>query len=100
MSVPFHINQCSKYINLSLHSTSGLHHHDLFVTEFNIYLGYPRSDTCDSIVARIGDAPSPSVEMELKQQLEIHKKIAQKGYQAFRYDQELSKQSWEKVNAN
>ena len=37
-------------------------YHDLFVTEFNIYFGYPRSDTCDSIVARIGDAPSPSVE--------------------------------------
>ena len=31
---------------------------------------------------------------QLKQQLEAHKTIAQEGYEAFSYDQELSQQSW------
>ena len=25
-------------------------YHDIFVTEFNICFGYPRSDTCDSLI--------------------------------------------------
>ena len=82
------------------------HHfyHDLFVREFNIYFGYPRSDTCDtcdSIVTKMEDASASSAEIEeLKQELEAHKTLAQEGYHAFHYDQELSQQSWKKASTN
>ena len=35
-----------------------------------------------------------STEKEQLKQLEAHKTIAQEGYEAFSYDQELSQQSW------
>jgi len=33
---------------------------------------------------------------ELKQKLDAHTSLAQEGYRAFHYDQELSQQSWSK----
>ena len=75
-------------------------YHDIFVKEFNIYFGYPRSDTCDtcdSFTAKIHDAASTgSAEVDdLKQDLEAHKALAEEGYKAFRYDQDLCHLSWE-----
>ena len=32
----------------------------------------------------------------LEQELEAHKSFAEKGYQAFHYDQKLSEESWQK----
>ena len=74
-------------------------YHDIFVTEFNIYFGYPRSDTCDtcdSIKMKMEDANATPEEIEkLKQELEAHQTLAERGYQALHYDQQLSQQSWE-----
>ena len=33
---------------------------------------------------------------ELEQELEAHKTLAKRGYQAFHYDQKLSEASWQK----
>ena len=74
-------------------------YYDIFVTEFNIFFGYPRSDTCntcDSIMTKMEDTNATSEEVEKwKQELEAHKTLAQRRYQAFQYDQELS---WQKVS--
>ena len=72
-------------------------YHDIFLTEFNIHFGYPRSDTCgtcDSLNLQIDEATSDSQKLQLEKDLEAHQKIAQEGYDAFRYDRELSKRSW------
>lgn len=64
-------------------------YHDIFITEFNIYFGYPRSDTCDtcdSIKMKMEDANATPEEIEkLKQELEAHQTLAERGYQAFHY---------------
>ena len=71
----------------------------IFVTGFNIYFGYPRSDTCDtcdSIKIKMEDANATPEEIaKLKQELEAHQTHAERIYQAFHYDQQLSQQSWE-----
>jgi len=65
-------------------------YHDLFVTEFNIYFDYPRSDTCDtcdSIVTKMEDANASAAQVEeLKQKLDAYKSLALEGYRAFHYD--------------
>jgi hypothetical protein len=75
-------------------------YHDLFLTEFNIYFGYPRTDTCstcDGLALKISGAVG-EVKEKLELELESHKCLAQEGYNAFHKDQELSKESWKKLN--
>ena len=78
-------------------------YHDIFVTEFNIYFGYPRTDscsTCDGLKVHIG-AATESERPQLEKTLEAHQQLAQEGYQAFQYDRNMSKESWaNKVKAS
>ena len=70
-------------------------YHDIFVTEFNIYFGYPRSDscsTCDDQAVQI-EAATEAEKPLLQSTLQQHQQLAEEGYQAFRYDRELSKKS-------
>ena len=71
-------------------------YHDLFVTEFNIHFGFPRTDscgTCDGLQVQLDAANEPE-KSQLERELEAHQKLAQEGYSAYRYDRELSKASW------
>ena len=71
-------------------------YHDIFVTEFNIHFGYPRSDscsTCDGLKVQI-EAATEADKPPLQTTLQQHHQLAEEGYQAFRYDRELSKKSW------
>uniref|UniRef100_A0A1X7T8T3 Uncharacterized protein n=1 Tax=Amphimedon queenslandica TaxID=400682 RepID=A0A1X7T8T3_AMPQE len=75
-------------------------YHDVFVSEFNIYFGYPRTDTCstcDGLSVKIASESDISKKQELKEELEAHKTLAQEGYDAFRFDQQFARDSWSKV---
>lgn len=74
-------------------------YHDLFVNEFNIHFGFPRSDscgTCDSLRIKIDQASTDEEKQKLQKELDDHQMLAQKGYDTFHYDQKLSEKSWEK----
>ena len=43
---------------------------------------------------QIDEATSDSQKLQLEKNIEAHHKIAQEGYDAFKYDRELSKKSW------
>lgn len=76
-------------------------YHDIFVTEFNIHFGYPRSDTCDtcdSLKLQIEQAVE-SEKAALQKKHEDHLAFAKCGYQTLCYDQNLSKQSWEALRS-
>ena len=76
-------------------------YHDIFVTEFNIYFGYPRTDscsTCDALFIQI-EAATDSQQSDLEKTLEKHQTLAQEGYKSYRYDRELSINSWENVSS-
>ena len=76
-------------------------YHDIFVTEFNIHFGYPRSDscgTCDAFRKQIEDFTDDSEKECLLHKHELHEKLAQDGYSALKQDQELSKKSWALVS--
>lgn len=78
-------------------------YHDIFVTEFNIYFGFPRTDTCDtcdSLNIKINEATEESEQTRLKKELEAHQILAKSGYEAFHHDQMLSKQSWKNSTVN
>ena len=71
-------------------------YNDIFVTEFNIHFGYPCTDscnTCDALLVQI-DAATDSQRPQLEKTLEQHQQLAQEGYKAFRYDRDLSCNSW------
>ena len=72
-------------------------YHDILVTEFNTYFGYPRSDTCDtcdSFLTKIEEARAKGEQTtKLNQEHEAHKNLAQRGYQAFHHNQKLSEES-------
>ena len=72
-------------------------YHDIFVTEFNIYFGYPRLDTYDtrdSFLTKIEEARAKGEQtMKLNQEHEAHKTLAQREYQAFHHNQKLSEES-------
>ena len=73
-------------------------YHDIFVGEFNIHFGYPRSDTCgtcDELKLQIEQASSDSEKASLEKKHADHLTLAKAGYDTLRYDQELSKKSWE-----
>jgi len=71
-------------------------YHDIFVTEFNIHFGYPRTDTCSTCdrLTIQAEAAGATESERLKKSLEAHQKLAQEGYQAFHNDKELSKTTW------
>ena len=76
-------------------------YHDIFVSEFNIHFGYPRTDTCstcDSLQVQINEA-SDEARQKLEKRLEDHKSLAEIGYTTFHNDQELSKESWKKCTS-
>ena len=76
-------------------------YHDIFVTEFNLHFGNPRSDTCgtcDAFRKQIEDCTNDSDKERLVKEHEAHKELAQDGYSALKEDQELSKQSWTLVS--
>ena len=70
------------------------YYHDVFVQEFNIHFGYPRSDTCD-ICDRLRLAiAETSADVEgLQEELSIHLEAAQEGYDALKKDITLCKNS-------
>lgn len=71
-------------------------YHDIFVTEFNIHFGYPRSDscsTCDGLALQI-EAAMEAEKPVLQTALQQYQQLAQEGYQAFRHDRELTKKLW------
>lgn len=72
-------------------------YHDIFVNEFNIHFGYPRTDTCNTCDRLIlqSEAATESERPRIKETLEAHQLLAQEGYQAFRHDKELSKKTWD-----
>lgn len=74
-------------------------YHDIFVTEFNIHFGYPRTDscsTCDGLLVQM-EAVTDTQRPQLEKTLEAHQQLAQEGYKAFRYDRELSCNSWKNI---
>jgi hypothetical protein len=73
-------------------------YHDIFVTEYNIHFGYPRTDTCgtcDSLTAQLEVAFEPESHTMILEKLQEHQQLAEEGYCAIKYDKELSKKSWE-----
>ena len=75
-------------------------YHDIFTNEFNIYFGYPRTDTCstcDGLSIKIAGETDFSKKQKLEEELEAHKVLAQDGYDAFCYDQQLSRDTWSKI---
>ena len=69
-------------------------YHDIFVGEYNIHFGYPRTDscnTCDSLAIQI-EAASEFKKPMLQETLQAHQQLAEEGYCSFKYD---SKKSWE-----
>ena len=72
-------------------------YHDIFVNEFNIHFGHPRSDTCDtcdSLKLQIDQAVDESEKAALQKKQEDHLAFANCGYKTLCHDQNLSKQSW------
>ena len=72
-------------------------YHDIFVNEFNIGFGYPRTDTCstcDTLRHRIECTVNEVDKSKHLQEHEEHQKLAQSGYDTFHNDQERAKSSW------
>lgn len=68
-------------------------YHDIFVTDYNIHFGYPRTDigsTCDNLTMQIQTA-SAEQKVVLQESLKAHQQL----YSAFKYDRQLSRKSWE-----
>ena len=75
-------------------------YHDIFVTEFNIHFGYPRTDSCakcDSLSLAISVCASNEEKEKLEAELKDYQDFAKAGYNTLRFDQELSRKSWEFV---
>ena len=56
----------------------------IFVTEFNLSFGLPRSDTCamcDTLNNKITAEPEGDEKRQLQQQLEFHQRKGEKGYE-------------------
>ena len=73
------------------------YYHDIFVNEFNIHFGFPRSDTCDtcdSLKVKIDTAENEEDKTELEKELQDHLALAEQGYQSLRKDCKRSKTSW------
>ena len=71
-------------------------YHGIFVTEYNIHFGYPRTDTCstcDNLTMQI-QAASAESKLVSEESLQAHQQLAKEGYAAFKYDRQLSLKSW------
>lgn len=77
------------------------YYHDIFVTEFNIHFGYPRSDTCDTcdrLKVKIDAVDNDEKEKELlEKELQDHLALAEQGYDSLQKDCQLSVSSWSQV---
>lgn len=71
-------------------------YHNIFVTEYIIHFGYPRTDTCSTcdILTMQIQAASAESKLVLKESLQAHQQLAEEGYSAFKYDRQLSMKSW------
>ena len=73
-------------------------YHDIFVNEFSIHFGYPRTDTCstcDGFMVQAETVPE-SEKQSILEALQAHQKLAEEGYHAFRHDRQLSIETWDK----
>ena len=73
------------------------YYHDVFVNEFNIHFGFPRSDTCDtceSLKLRIDAEETDEGKAELEEELKSYIKLAEQGYASLREDCQKCKESW------
>ena len=76
------------------------YYHNVFVREFNIHFGFPRSDTCDkcdAMRAKIDAVGNEDDKQELEKELSDHLALAEQGYAALRKDCKLSKDSLSQV---
>ena len=74
-------------------------YHDIFVNEFNIHFGFPRSDTCDTCDALKLQIQATEDEEKLRceEKLKAHLEMADKAYASLRKDCEMSKTSWSNI---
>ena len=76
------------------------YYHDVFVNEFNIHFGYPRSDTCDTcdgLKVKIDAVDNDEEKLILEKKLQDHLALAEQGYDSLRKDCQLSVSSWSQV---
>ena len=70
---------------------------NIFNTCFNLGFGRPQSDTCatcDSFNIKIHATENEEEKEELKNQMEMHQRRAEKGYEELRSDKARAKKSW------
>ena len=71
------------------------YYNDVFVMEFNLHFGYPRSDTCDTCNRiRMELQVNDEDKAELQDELDAHLEAAAKGYDILKKDIEMSQKSW------
>ncbi len=78
------------------------YYHDVFVKEFNIHFGFPRSDTCDtcdSLKINIDATENEEDKAKLEKELQDHVTLADQGYQSLRTDCETSRTSWSQAGS-
>lgn len=64
----------------------------IFNEDFNLYFGYPRSDTCDEMHIAIKAAKTDQEGEPLQSDLAAHQEKASQGYQSLCNDTEYAKQ--------
>ena len=65
------------------------YYHDVFMREFNIHFGFPRSDTCDKCDAmrvKINTVGNEDDKQELEKKLSDNLALAEQGYVALQKD--------------
>ena len=75
------------------------YYHDVFVSEFNLNFGYPRSDTCDSLRIRT-EASDNEEKAKLEADLQDHLKLADEVYASLRKDCKKCKEPWSQGSDN
>ena len=58
-------------------------YHDIFVTNYNIQFGYPRTDTC-STCENLTMQIQAEQKLVLQESLKAHQQLAEEGYSAFK----------------
>lgn len=77
------------------------YYRDIFVTEFNLHFGLPRSDTCsscDSFKVRVDAAKTDDEKSQLKKQWEDYLKLAEQSYASLCKDCEMCQESWSQID--
>ena len=79
------------------------YYHDVFVNEFNLHFGYPRSDTCDTCDHLNIEISTPDKsdgeKARIQKQLNDHLDAAEKGYDRLRKDINACKETWSHISA-